>query len=432
MKYFGTDGIRGIPGKNLTFDFLNKLGKAMKCLDSKEILVAYDTRYSNDFMFTAISSGCLEAGINVRFLGVVSTPALIYLSRIKKTVGIMITASHNPYIDNGIKIIERGRKLDDQEEKEIECFIDGNNWECEKFGKIIYDNELIDLYYQYVLANKNKTKQKICLDCANGATYKIAPYVFSRICNKLNVFAINPNGININEKVGSTNIEYLKKMVLNTKSDVGFAFDGDGDRVIAVSKQGKIIDGDILIYLLANYYKEKGKLNNNKIVLSIMSNLGIIKRLRDDGFEVVETKVGDKYIYESMTKYDAYIGGENSGHIITKYMGTGDGVYIALELIRLLDEKECGLDELVNNIEIYDVKNANIIVDNRNKVLSSEDLINRIEKIKKELNGDCKIIVRPSGTENVIRITVMSMLEKNNQKYINELIDIIERLWKYE
>jgi len=427
MKYFGTDGIRGIPNELLNVDFLTRLGKALKCLESKEVVIATDTRISKDMITSAISAGAMSMGLNVKLAGVMSTPALIYYSMNKQITGVMITASHNPYIDNGIKILNKGIKLSNEEELEIESLVDNPILDGTNIGKLEYDENIKNEYIYFIKNKIVQTNKKICIDCANGATTYTALPIFKNVTNDLVVVGATPDGYNINEGVGSTHINYLRDVVVNNKCDIGFAFDGDGDRVICVDNNSNVIDGDMIIYLIARYLKDNNKLNDNTVVLSIMSNLGLIKRLEENGISVYETPVGDKHIYQALEEFKFSIGGENSGHIIIPdIFHTGDGVLIAIMLIKILEETNTNLSDWFSDLEMYSDKMINLNVKDKNSIYDNELLFKRVEEIKAELNYDCKIIIRPSGTENKVRVSVMAKDNLIVEKYINELVDLIK------
>ena len=429
MKYFGTDGIRGIPNEKLTIDLVTKLGSALKVLGNKDIVLATDTRLSKDMLSSAITAGSLAAGLNVHFVGVIPTPALIYYSYIHKFTGVMITASHNPYTDNGIKVLKNGFKLSEEDELAVENLIDNPEEKNNQIGKYLIEENAKDEYLSFIKKHIIKSNKKIVIDCANGATFETAQEVFKNITNDLIVLANTPDGYNINNKCGSTHLEMLKETVVNEKADLGFAFDGDGDRVLAVDSNGNTVDGDMLIYILARYLKKNNKLNDNKVVLSMMSNLGLIKSLNDYGINVIETPVGDKYIVRALFDNHLSVGGENSGHIIVPdVLHTGDGVLNAVLVMKVLSETNTNLGDYLNEVKMYADKMVNIKVKDKSKVLNDKTLFNRIEEIKKELNNDCKIIVRASGTEDLIRVSVMAKDNDLVNKYSNELVNIVNNI----
>ncbi len=420
-KYFGTDGIRGIPNKDLNLCFLEKLGKALKVLNNDTIIVATDTRFSKDFLAFSIISGCLSNGLNVTYAGILSTPALIYYCYIHKVTGVMITASHNPYYYNGIKIIKNGYKLTQTEEQLLEQALDCLETSCE-LGAFSFQPNIQNDYIQFLISYGEPCGLKVCIDCANGSNYKIAPFIFSKICNDLVVVSNHPNGYNINDHCGATNLSSLQEQVLTHQCDIGFAYDGDGDRVICVDRKGNIIDGDLIIYILASYLKNKGELKNNQVVLTIMSNLGIIHALQAKGIEVLEVPVGDKHVVKALNEKNFSIGGEASGHIIIPSLfHSGDGLLISLYLLKVLLEEQKDLTDYTKEVSLYFNRMINIQVEDKKKILYNQSLYQRVEEIKEELNQDCKIIIRPSGTENVVRLNVMAKSKELVDRYIEEL-----------
>lgn len=428
-KYFGTDGMRGIPNVKLTVDIISKMGVALDSLGNKDVVIATDTRISKDMLTSAIASGALSHGMNVHFIGVIPTPALIYYSKVMGYTGVMITASHNPYTDNGIKLLNKGYKLTDLEETRIEELMDNPIFYNGELGRYNDESNAINIYLDFIEKHIIKTNLKIAIDCANGATYKTAPIIFSKVTDNLIVVANNPDGYNINNNCGSTHLDLLKKTVVENKCDLGFAFDGDGDRVLCVDECGNIVDGDMLVYLISKYLKSKNKLNKDTIVLSIMSNLGLLHKLSSDGIKVVETPVGDKYVIRALIDENLSIGGENSGHIIVpEVLHTGDGVLNSLLVINLLIDTKTSINDWFKDVKMYADKMVNIKVNDKNKVLNNKDLFNRIEDIKKELNNDCKIIVRPSGTEDLIRVSVMTKSNDLVERYSNELVNLIKSI----
>lgn len=428
-KYFGTDGMRGIPNIKLTVDIISKVGAALESLGNKDVVVATDTRLSKDMLASAIIAGALSHGMNVHYVGVIPTPALIYYSFVKGYTGVMITASHNPYTDNGIKLLNRGYKLSDVEEAKIEELMDNPVQYNGDIGRYFDECVAMDTYLAFIEKYVKKSNLKIAIDCANGATYKTAPSVFSKVTNNLIVVANNPNGININNGCGSTHLGLLKKTVVENKCDLGFAFDGDGDRVLCVDSTGNTVDGDMLIYLIAKYLKKQNKLKDDTIVLSIMSNLGLLHKLANEGIKVVETPVGDKYVVRTLMEKDLSVGGENSGHIIVpSVFHTGDGVLNAILVVNLLSETNSSIIDWFKDVEMYADKLVNVKVANKTNVLNNKALFDRVEEIKSELNGDCKIIIRASGTEDLIRVSVMAKDESIVLKYSEELVNMIKSI----
>ena len=428
MKFFGTDGIRGIPNEKLTIELMVQIGQALTCLNNDTVCIATDTRHSKILLASGIIGGCLSRGMKVIYLGIMPTPALIYYASIKKSIGVMITASHNPYSDNGIKILNKGQKLNKEEEKRLEEEITNPNngiYEVGTFERKDISKEYMDFILKFVEA----TPFKIAIDCAHGATYRLAPLIFEKMCKELIVIGNYPNGKNINLDCGSTHLEGLKKIVVNHQCDLGFAFDGDGDRILAVDRYGNVISGDEIIYIIAKYLKEENSLNHNQVVLSKMSNQGIINAFHKLGIEVLETEVGDKYIKEALDQYDISIGGENSGHIIVpKYFHTGDGMLVGLLLMHILNKQNMEAHQALEEVILYEDRLVNLKVSNKDLVLNDMRLKEEIEKIKQELNGDCKIIVRASGTEDLIRVTVMTKRKEQASFYSQKLCDLIEEI----
>ena len=429
MKYFGTDGIRGVPNEKLTIELVTKLGSALKVLGNSEVVVATDTRLSKDMLSNAIIAGCLSAGLNVHFVGVIPTPALIYYSYVHKYTGVMITASHNPYTDNGIKVLKNGFKLSESDELAVEELIDNPAKKDTIIGKYVIEENAKSEYLSFIKKHIIKSDKKIVIDCANGATFETAPLVFKDITNNLVVLANHPDGYNINNKCGSTHLEMLKETVVKESADLGFAFDGDGDRVLAVDNSGNTVDGDMLIYILARYLKKNNRLNDNKVVLSMMSNLGLLKSLNDYGINAIETPVGDKYIVKALFENHLSVGGENSGHIIVpEVLHTGDGVLNAVLIMKVLSETNTNLSDYLDEVKMYSDKMVNIKVKDKNNVLNNKSLFDRVDEIKKELNNDCKIIIRASGTEDLIRVSVMAKSSDLVNKYSDELVSIVNNI----
>ena len=298
-----------------------------------------------------------------------------------------------------------------------------------EIGKYIINDNAKEEYVDFIKKHIIKTNLKIVLDTANGATYKTAEMIFNDITSNLTIIANNPDGYNINNGCGSTHLELLKKKVLEIKADIGFAFDGDGDRVLAVDKNGNIIDGDMLIYILARYLKQNNKLNNNSIALSMMSNLGLIKSLNEYGINVIETNVGDKYIVKALFENHLSVGGENSGHIILPDLfHTGDGVFVASQIIKILEETNTSIDDWLKDVKMYADKMVNIKVNDKKAVLNNQKLFDTVEEIKKELKNDCKIIIRASGTEDLIRVSVMAQNEADVLKYSECLVNLVKSI----
>lgn len=429
MKYFGTDGIRGKPNQKLTVDFALALGKSLRLLDCKSVLIGTDTRISKDMLASAVTAGCLSVGLNVYDLGVISTPAILYLTEKHQMIGVMITASHNPYEDNGIKLMNKGAKITNVEEKKIEESLYEDVLYPKELGKYFWCPEKKEEYLQFLKCNISKTNLKIVIDCANGATSEIAPILFKEVTENLIVLSCTPNGFNINRDCGSTHLSSLRQTVLDNKYDIGFAFDGDGDRVLCVAKDGQIIDGDHIIYLLARYLKNKKLLCNDTIALTIMSDLGLIRDLESRGIHTIETPVGDKHILQAIEKYRLSVGGENSGHIIYKNLfSSGDGVLISLLILKILVETKTSIQDWFVNIPTYYSRLVNIKTENRECILHNPLIDNKIKEFKMKLQGDCKIIIRASGTEEVIRVMGMAQNQQDVDDFLDNLLLVIEKI----
>ena len=438
-KYFGTDGIRGIAGESLTADLSFKVGKALgKLLTEKKehpkVIIGRDTRISCDMIEQALTAGLTSTGVNVMTVGTIPTPAIAYLTKtIETNSGIMISASHNPYQDNGIKIFgPDGFKLTDDQELEIEHLIDNSdeikNASFEKIGKLYSGNELTQKYVQHIKQSISGDLSgiKIALDCANGATTGVAPFIFGDLEADIETIGCNPNGININDNVGSTKINTIANFVKENNVDVGFAFDGDGDRVLAVDSKGNIVDGDKIMFILAKHLKEQGELKDNMVVSTVMSNIGFYKAIEENGLQSVKTAVGDRYVVEEMRNNDYSLGGEQSGHIILmNYATTGDGILTAVKLADIIKSSGKSLEELANEVSIYPQKLVNIKVVDKKSAMEDAEILAECEKVEKELEGNGRILLRASGTENLIRVMVEASSDELTDKYCEQVAKIV-------
>ena len=438
-KYFGTDGIRGIAGESLTADLSFKVGKALgKLLTEKKehpkVVIGRDTRISCDMIEQALTAGLTSTGVNVMTVGTIPTPAIAYLTKtIETDSGIMISASHNPYQDNGIKIFgPDGFKLTDEEELEIESLIDNSeqikNASFEKIGKVYSGNELTQKYIQHIKQSisGDLSNIKIALDCANGATTGVAPFIFGDLEADIETIGCQPNGININDNVGSTKIETISKFVKENNVDVGFAFDGDGDRVLAVDAKGHVVDGDKIMFILAKHLKEQGELKDNMVVSTVMSNIGFYKAIEENGLQSVKTAVGDRYVVEEMRKNDYSLGGEQSGHIVMmNYATTGDGILTAVKLADIIKTSGKSLEELASEVNIYPQKLVNIKVVDKKTAMEDSEILAECEKVEKELEGNGRILLRASGTENLIRVMVEASSNELTDKYCEQVAKIV-------
>ena len=438
-KYFGTDGIRGIAGESLTADLSFKVGKALGKLLTEEkehpkVVIGRDTRISCDMIEQALTAGLTSTGVNVMTVGTIPTPAIAYLTKtIETDSGIMISASHNPYQDNGIKIFgPDGFKLTDEQELEIESLIDNSekikNASFEKIGKVYGGNELTQKYIQHIKQSitGDLSDIKIALDCANGATTGVAPFIFGDLEADIETIGCQPNGVNINDNVGSTKIETISEFVKENNVDVGFAFDGDGDRVLAVDANGNIVDGDKIMFILAKHLKEQGELKDNMVVSTVMSNIGFYKAIEENGLQSVKTAVGDRYVVEEMRKNDYSLGGEQSGHIVLmNYATTGDGILTAVKLANIIKTSGKSLEELASEVSIYPQKLVNIKVIDKKTAMEDSEILAECEKVEKELEGNGRILLRASGTENLIRVMVEASSDELTDKYCEQVAKIV-------
>ncbi|NLK65512.1 MAG: phosphoglucosamine mutase [Tissierellia bacterium] len=431
-KLFGTDGVRGIANKDLSPELAYKLGRVggyflTKGIKRPKMVVGMDTRISGDMLEGALSSGLNSAGIDVLYLGILPTPAVARMIKILGADGgVMITASHNPVEYNGIKFFNKdGLKLTDETEDSIEEYI-LNNIDIDHMpisgdlGRKIPIENPLRKYMDYLKGtiDVDLSGLKIALDCGNGAVYQAAPRLLHELGAQVYVIHNDPNGININVNCGSTKPEEIQKLVLETGADVGLSFDGDADRLIASDEKGNIVDGDHVLAICGTYLKEKGKLKNNTVVGTVMSNLGLDICLKENNIDIVKTNVGDRYVLEEMLKKGHSLGGEQSGHIIfLDYNTTGDGLLTAIQLLSVLKQKNTKLSELsaiMKNMPQVLV-NAHVSESKKNDYLSDELIKNKIEEIEKHFNNNGRVLIRPSGTEPLVRV----MIEGENQEEIN-------------
>lgn len=444
-KYFGTDGIRGEANKDLDVILITKLGLAIgKFLHQRittrkpKVILGSDTRLSGYMIRSALSSGLTAMGVDIEFVGVIPTPGVCYITRTKKAdLGIMISASHNPIKDNGIKLFdENGNKLNDLLEEEIEKLIDSNINDyvpATNMGRVTFMEEDAMLYRSFLKSTTKKSFKgyKIVIDTANGAAYRIASKVFQGLGAEVVVINNIPNGRNINVNCGSTHPETLQGVVKLYNAHLGLAFDGDADRLIAVDEKGNIIDGDLIIALLATYLKKHNRLNNNTVVTTILSNLGFEKYLNDNGIALKRSNVGDRHVLEMMRENNLNLGGEQSGHIIMHdYNTTGDGILAGIQLFSLLVESNKTISELVAEVKLWPQKMDVINLKNKEdkNILQREDVIEKIELEKKKLGSDGRILIRPSGTEPVIRVMVEAKSQELVEKYMQTLLNYLKEL----
>ena len=430
-KYFGTDGIRGRYNLELTNSLAFKVGQSLKSvLGTSKLVIGMDTRESSSELMYSLSSGAQSLGIDVMIAGVVSTPMISHYSKQKNITGIMITASHNPYTDNGIKVFNKGNKLLESEELAIEDFVDTNvEFEIVKIGKTYSGEEVFDLYADLIESlDLVESDLRIGFDSANGANYLISLGVLRELCKDFIRVGNTPDGKNINKGVGSTHLESIINVVKENNLDIGFSFDGDGDRILVVDKDLKVFDGDLLIYIIAVYLKDKNLLNEDTVVLTSMSNLGIIKAFERKGIKVMLTDVGDKYVLEKLNEKGYSIGGENSGHIILRdFINTGDGVLVAAYLLKIINETNKSLIELTSDITMWPQKMENIRTFNK-EILDDERVVDVIKEVKNILGLNGKVLVRASGTEPLIRVTISCETESDLKKYMELIVSIINNV----
>ncbi|MBP8704282.1 MAG: phosphoglucosamine mutase [Streptococcus sp.] len=441
-KYFGTDGVRGEANVELTPELAFKLGRfggyvlSQHETDVPRVFVARDTRISGQMLESALVAGLLSVGIHVYKLGVLATPGVAHLVKAEKaSAGVMISASHNPAQDNGIKFFAGdGFKLDDALEAEIEALLDAEEDtlprpSAQGLGDVVEYPEGLRKYQQFLVSTGSELEgMKVVLDTANGAAATSARQIFADLGADLTVMAENPDGLNINEGVGSTHPEKLQELVKETGSQIGLAFDGDSDRLIAVDENGDLVDGDRIMYIIGKYLADRGLLAKNTIVTTVMSNLGFHKALDREGIEKAVTAVGDRYVVEEMRKEGYNIGGEQSGHVILMdYNTTGDGQLTAVQLTKIMKETGKTLSELAAEVTIYPQKLVNIRVENSMKDKSMEvpAIAAIIEKMEAEMAGNGRILVRPSGTEPLLRVMAEAPTDAEVHYYVDTIADVV-------
>lgn len=442
-KYFGTDGFRGEANVDLTVEHAYKVGRYLGYYYGKQhedgkahVVIGKDTRLSSYMFEYSLVAGLTASGADVYLMHVTPTPSVSYIVRTGDfDCGIMISASHNPYYDNGIKVINgQGYKLEAAIENEIEQYIDGELGEIpfakkDSIGKTTDYTMGRNRYIGYLLTIPTRPFKgmRIGLDCANGASYLVAKSVYDALGAKTYVINNEPNGTNINTDCGSTHIEKLQAFVKEKGLDVGFAFDGDADRCLAVDDKGEIVDGDKILYVCGRYLKDKGELNNNTIVTTIMSNLGLYKALDKKGINYEKTAVGDKYVFENMMEHGHSIGGEQSGHIIfSKYATTGDGVLTSLMIMETILGRKVKLSELLHSLTIYPQLLVNVKVSSKDAVMNDADVLKLNDEIAAELGDDGRLLLRQSGTEPVIRVMVEAATDELCEKYVYKMVDLIK------
>ena len=446
-KYFGTDGIRRIANTELSPELVYRVAKAGAYALAKHtnhtptILIGRDTRISGTLIESAMTAGFLSYGANVKSLGVIPTPGVAYLTKkLKADASVVISASHNTYEFNGIKYFSnKGMKIPDELEEEIEEMMDSDRLNeftavNDKIGVAEVRTDLLDEYVYFFrknfeedFENFNRDNFVVAIDTANGATSVVADKVFTALGIKHYIMNNTPNGININENCGSTHLDMLKKYVIENNCNLGIAYDGDGDRCLAVDEKGNEVDGDKLLAIISNYMKEKGTLKKDSVVATVMSNLGLKKYAEENNINCVQTKVGDRYVLEEMLKSGYNIGGEQSGHIIfLDYNPTGDGILTSLMLIKVMLETQKTASELCKIINIYPqvLVNAKVASDKKEEYKHNPEIQKEIEKLEKEFSGNGRVLIRPSGTEPLVRV----MIEGEDQNYIKKKAEDLAKL----
>ena len=458
-RYFGTDGFRGEANINLTADHAYKVGRflgwyytekraraAEEGRPAKEgparIVIGKDTRRSSYMFEYSLVAGLVASGADAYMLHVTTTPSVAYIARVDDfDCGIMISASHNPYYDNGIKLInDQGEKMDEETIELVEDYLDGKlvafgqQWpelpfaRKDKIGCTVDYVSGRNRYIGYLISLGMYSFRgvKVGLDCANGSSWNIAKAVFDALGADTTVINAEPNGLNINLNAGSTHIEGLQKLVVEKGLDVGFAFDGDADRCLCVDEKGNVISGDHILYIYGRYMKERGKLVTNTVVTTVMSNFGLYKALDELDIDYAKTKVGDKYVYEYMQQSGARIGGEQSGHIIfSKYASTGDGILTSLKMMEVMLARKKPLSELAAPLKIYPQVLENVRVTDKAAAQADPDVQAKVAEVGEKLGDTGRILVRESGTEPVLRVMVEAPEQETCQKYVDEVVDVI-------
>lgn len=442
-KYFGTDGFRGEANVTLTVEDAYKVGRFLGWYYGKKkpeekcrVVIGKDTRRSSYMFEYSLVAGLTASGADAYLLHVTTTPSVSYVVRTEEfSCGIMISASHNPFYDNGIKVInEKGEKLEEDVITEIEKYLDGGMGEIpyavrDQIGRTVDYAAGRNRYIGYLIsiATRSFKNKKVGLDCANGSASAIAKNVFDALGAETHVIHNNPDGVNINTNCGSTHIEGLQKYVVENGLDVGFAYDGDADRCLAVDGEGNLVDGDKIMYICGKYMKEQGSLVNNTVVTTIMSNFGLYKALEREGISFEKTAVGDKYVYENMSQNGHCLGGEQSGHIIfSKHATTGDGILTSLKIMEVMLEKKESLKKLADEVEIYPQVLKNVRVHDKKTAQDDPDVQAEVRKVSDALGDTGRILLRQSGTEPVVRVMVEAETNAICEKYVDQVIEVMK------
>ncbi|ALN77031.1 MULTISPECIES: phosphoglucosamine mutase [Staphylococcus] len=442
-KYFGTDGVRGVANQELTPELAFKLGRYGGYVlahnqhkDHPRVLVGKDTRVSGEMLENALIAGLVSIGAEVMRLGVISTPGVAYLTReMGAELGVMISASHNPVADNGIKFFgSDGFKLSDDQENEIESLLDQDHPDLPRptGNQIVHTSDYFEgaqkyLSYLKSTVDVNLEGLKIALDGAHGSTASLAPFLFGDLEADTVTMGCNPDGYNINDGVGSTHPEALAEKVRETEADFGLAFDGDGDRLIAVDEYGNIVDGDQIMFIIGQEMAKNHELNDNMIVSTVMSNLGFYKALENEGIASNKTKVGDRYVVEEMRRGNYNLGGEQSGHIVMMdYNTTGDGLLTGIQLAAVVKRSGKSLSELAAQMKKYPQSLVNVRVSDKHGVEQNADVKAVMQEVESEMNGEGRILVRPSGTEPLVRVMVEAKTDEDAERFAKTIADVVE------
>lgn len=438
MIGFGTDGIRGKFNSELTIDIAMDLGKFLgQQYRGKNILIGEDTRISSPALALAIAAGAASMGANPHLMGVCPTPALAYVVSLEEfSAGVMVSASHNPYYDNGLKVFdENGKKLDRTTELEISAFLEGrlklDTPRNHEVGVINDYKEGLDVYIKHIVSftDTDMSSLKVVLDCANGSSITTAEKIFKDLGADVIVTHNESTGFNINESCGSTHMDVIAKKVIEHKADLGFAFDGDADRCLAVDSSGDLVDGDKILFILAKWMNENGYLKKKTVVSTVMSNLGFMKSCEREGIHVEVTDVGDKHVYDAMDEHNFKLGGEQSGHVIMKdFASTGDGVLTALKIADIIVSDKKSIEELASECDTYPQVLEKIVVSDKLEVMKNKDLLTKITEIEEALGDEGRILVRASGTEPVIRVMVEAKEADLCSIYVNDMIQMIHNI----
>ena len=440
-KYFGTDGFRGEANKGLTADHAYKIGRFLGwyySLNGKKakIVIGKDTRRSSYMFEYSLVGGIVASGADAYLMHVTTTPSVAYIARVDEfDCGIMISASHNPYYDNGIKLINgKGEKMDEATIAEVEKYLDGEMEipfaERENIGCTVDYVSGRNRYIGYLISLGVYSFRgiKVALDCANGASWNIAKSVFDALGAKTLVINNQPDGLNINMNAGSTHIEGLQKFVIENGCDVGFAYDGDADRCLCVDEKGNVITGDHILYIYGRYMKDRDKLVVNKVVTTVMSNFGLYKAFDELGIGYEKTKVGDKYVYENMKENGYNIGGEQSGHIIfSKYASTGDGILTSLKMMQVMIGRKKKMSELSDGFTMYPQVLENVRVADKKAAQDDAEVRDAIKEVEETLGDSGRILVRESGTEPVVRVMVEAETTEVCQEMVNKVVEVMKR-----